>query len=261
MAAFVEEAEEVEAHAKQVPVMLERSTLIREIFGADHVLLPVIHTVERREVLKSIRVAHAAGCRGVFLIDQELPPPEVLALVCEARDAHPDLWIGVNLLSRRPPQALADALDACRGRIDGIWSDKAGVDEHVTVQSTADSFVAARRARDWRGLYFGGVAFKYQRPVADQDLGRLAALAEPYVDVICTSGPATGMPADVMKVCRMRAGTTAPIALASGITPQNVRDYLPYVDAYLVGTGIEASFGVLDPRKIEALLRAMSGGG
>ncbi len=241
--------------------MLEVRLKIREVFGVDRVLLPVIHTLERYEVLKSIRVACAAGCRGVFLIDQELPPSEVLALVCEARDAHPDLWIGVNLLSRRPPQALVDALDACRGRIDGIWSDNAGVDVHAadaSDQPTAEQFRAARRARSWGGLYFGGVAFKYQRPVASEDLGRLTARAASYVDVICTSGPATGVPADVVKVCRMRAGTTAPIALASGITPANVRDYLPYVDAYLVGTGIEERFGVLDPRKIDALLRAMS---
>lgn len=233
---------------------------IREVFGVDRVLLPVIHTVDRDEVLKSIRVASAAGCRGVFLIDQEMPPADVLALVCEARDAHPELWIGVNLLSRRPPQALADALDACRGRIDGIWSDNAGVDVRADAPSTAEQFLAARRARSWGGLYFGGVAFKYQRHVADEDLGQLAARAAPYVDVICTSGTATGVPADVDKVRRMRAGTTAPIALASGITAENVRDYLPYVDAYLVGTGIEERFGVLDPRKVHALLEAMSGG-
>lgn len=234
-------------------------TRIREIFGVDHVLLPVIHTVVRSEVLESIRVACDAGCQGVFLIDQEMSPPEVLALVCEARDAHPDLWIGVNLLSRRPPQALADALDACRDRVDGIWSDNVGIDEHASVQPTADLFVAARRAHNWDGLYFGGVAFKYQRHVAEEDLGRLAALAASYVDVICTSGPGTGVAADISKVRAMRAGTAAPIALASGITPENVRDYLPYVDAYLVGTGIEARFGVLDPRKVEALLSAIHG--
>jgi predicted TIM-barrel enzyme len=236
---------------------MQGTTRIRDVFGVDRVLLPVIHTVSRGEVLESIRVASDAGCRGVFLIDQELPPPDVLALVCEARAAHPDLWIGVNLLTHRPHHALTVALGVC-GRIDGLWSDNASVEEHSAKQLTADQFIVARHARDWGGLYFGGVAFKYQRRVADEDLGRLAALAASYVDVICTSGPGTGMPADVAKVRAMRAGTTAPIALASGITPENVRDYLPYVDAYLVGTGIEARFGVLDPRKVEALLHAMT---
>jgi predicted TIM-barrel enzyme len=221
------------------PMRMQGTTRIREVFGVDRVLLPVIHTVSRGEALESIRVACDAGCRGVFLIDQELPPPEVLALVCEARGAHPDLWIGVNLLSHRPQHALTVALGAC-GSLDGLWSDNASLDERSTAQLTADQFVAARHARDWHGLYFGGVAFKYQRHVANEELGRLAALAASYVDVICTSGPGTGVPADISKVCAMRAGTTAPIALASGITPENVCDYLPYVDAYLVGTGIKS---------------------
>ena len=191
-----------------------------------------------------------------------MPPAEVLALVCEARDLYPELWIGVNLLSSRyPAQVLMDAVNACGGRVDGVWSDNAGVDVHRREQERADLFVAFRRALGWQGLYFGGVAFKYQRPVADEDLGRLAALAASYVDVVCTSGPGTGVAADVAKVRAMRAGTASPIALASGITPENVRDYLPYVDAYLVGTGVEEKFGVLDPRKVDALLRAMDGGG
>jgi len=231
---------------------------IREVFGVDRVLLPVIHTVDRSMALESIRIAHAAGCHGVFVIDQELSAVDVFAIVCEARAAHPDLWIGVNILSRRPHQALGDALDAC-GRIDGIWSDNAGIDLHVADDPpAAEMFRTVRTVRAWTGLHFGGVAFKYQRPVEREDLGRLTALAAKYVDVICTSGPATGIPADIVKVCVMRASTEAPIALASGITAGNVRNYLPYVDAYLVGTGIEERFGVLDPRKVEALNRVIT---
>ena len=224
---------------------------ISEAFGARHVLLPVVHPVGRSEAFESVRVAHAAGVKGIFLIDQGMTAPEVLQLVLEVRAMHPELWVGVNLLSRRPAEALAAALDACEGRIDGIWSDNA--------ESDAAAFVETRRARGWSGLYFGGTAFKYQRAVAEADLGRTAGAAAEYMDVICTSGPGTGMAADVGKVKAMRAGIGEhALALASGVTPENVRDYVPYVDAYLVGTGIEARFGVLDPRKVEALLRAMS---
>ncbi len=223
---------------------------ISEVFGARHVLLPVVHPVGRTEALESIRVAHAAGVKGVFLIDQGMTAPEVLQLVLEVRAAYPQLWIGVNLLSRHPAQALAESLDACENRIHGIWSDNA--------ESDAAAFLDVRRARGWTGLYFGGTAFKYQRTVAEADLARTAAEAAGYMDVVCTSGPGTGMAADVGKVKAMRSGLgDHALALASGVTPENVRDYLPYVDAYLVGTGIEARFGVLDPRKVEALLRAM----
>jgi len=48
------------------------------------------------------------------------------------------------------------------------------------------------------------------------------------------------------------------IALASGVTAENVGDYLPYVDAFLVGTGIEARLGVLDPARLRDLLDAVA---
>lgn len=228
---------------------------LNDVFGAARVLLPVVHPLGRREALESVQVAAAAGCKGVFLINQGLTDDEVLALVLEARQRHPTLWVGLNLLGLSPPEALARALDACEGRLDGLWGDDAGVDEGATSQPRAQAFVEARRARGWGGLYFGGVAFKYQREVPASRLGGAVRAAAPFVDVICTSGPGTGMAAQVDKVRAMReaAAPGVLIALASGVTDANVSDYLPFVDAFLVGTGIEAKFGVLDPAKVAAL--------
>ena len=231
---------------------------IAEVFGSSPVLLPVVHPIGRDEALTAIRVASSLGVKGVFLIDQGMHEREVLQLVREVRDLYPSLWIGMNLLSRTPADALMTAIDAC-GFIDGIWSDNAGIDERGSEHPRAEAFVAARRAASWSGLYFGGVAFKYQREIASAELGRAATAAVPYMDVICTSGPGTGYAADVEKVRALRAGIgDHALALASGVTPQNVRSYMPYVQAFLVGTGIEQQLGVFDPAKIEALMRAMS---
>ena len=231
---------------------------IREVFGVDRVALPVVHPIGRDEALASVEVAHAAGAKGVFVINQGMRDPELLELVREIWRRYPTLWVGVNLLGKRPAEALGYALDAC-GRIDGIWSDNALVDERATEQPAAGEFVAARRARGWAGLYFGGVAFKYQREVASDALGQAAVLAMSYMDVACTSGPGTGKAAQLDKLIAMRQamGPGGAIALASGVTAENVGTYLPYVDAFLVGTGIEARFGVLDAGKLTALLEAI----
>ena len=230
---------------------------IAEVFGSSPVLLPVVHPIGRDEALTAIRIAHDLGVPGVFLIDQGMHEREVLQLVREVRDLYPTLWIGMNLLSRAPADALITVLDAC-GFIDGIWSDNAGIDERGSEHPRAEAFVTARHAASWQGLYFGGVAFKYQREIASAELGRAGTAAVPYMDVICTSGPGTGYAADVEKVRALRAGIgDHAMALASGVTPQNVRSYLPYVQAFLVGTGIEQRIGVLDPVKIEALMRAL----
>jgi predicted TIM-barrel enzyme len=233
---------------------------IEEVFGVSRVLLPVIHPVARDAALESVRVASGAGVKGVFLINQGMGADEVLGLVMEVRVRFPALWVGVNLLGFAAAEALERGLAGCAGRLDGIWGDNALVDEDAAEQPAAQAFVDARRARGWNGLYFGGVAFKYQREVPADKLGRAAAVALPFVDVVCTSGPGTGQAADVGKVAAMRAGLAAggALALASGVTDDNVAGFLPHVDAFLVGTGIERELGVLDPARVERLHRIIA---
>ncbi|MBE3112729.1 MAG: adenine phosphoribosyltransferase [Acidobacteria bacterium] len=237
---------------------------IAEVFGTSPVLLPVVHPISREAALEAICVAHTCGVKGVFLIDQGMSEREVLQLAREVRDQYPSLWIGLNLLSRTAAKTLTTTYN--RGwRVDGIWSDWAGIEENRVAGSShpvAEAFLNARRNASWEGLYFGGVAFKYQREVAPSDLAVAAEMSVPYMDVLCTSGPGTGHPADIEKVRALRAGLgDHAMALASGITPENVQSYMPYVQAFLVGTGIESQLGVFDPTKIEALMRAMGHGG
>jgi len=228
---------------------------IEEVFGASRVLLPVVHPIGRDEAMNSIRVASEAGVKGVFLINQGMSTEEVLELVMVVRAQLPALWVGINLLGVPPADVLSRGLEACAGRLDGIWADNADVDEDAPSQPAAQEFVDARQRHGWTGLYFGGVAFKYQRTVLPENLGRAAATALPFMDVICTSGPGTGKEAEIDKVAAMRHGIGAggALALASGVTDENVSGYLPHVDAYLVGTGIEQEFGILHPRKVARL--------
>jgi predicted TIM-barrel enzyme len=233
---------------------------ILETFGVPRVLLPVIHPVTREAALHSIGIASDAGCRGVWLIDQGMSAEDVLRLVLTVRDLWPALWVGVNLLRHHPSKALRRALADCDGRIDGIWSDDAGIDEKHGIQHHAEYFVRERQTHHWQGLYFGGVAFKCQSPVDDEDLPGAAAAALPMMDVVCTSGPGTGQPASVAKVVAMREGLgpTGALALASGVDEENVADYLPHVDAFLVGTGIERTLGALDAGKAARLQAAIA---
>lgn len=56
---------------------------------------------------------------------------------------------------------------------------------------------------------------------------------------MCTSGIATGHEADLTKIQTFRdAIGDAPMALASGITPENATEYCGLVDCFLVATGI-----------------------
>ncbi len=124
------------------------------------------------------------------------------------------------------------------------------------LQPVAARMATARRESGWRGLLFGGVAFKYQREV--NDVARAAAIAVEYMDVVTTSGPGTGRAADAHKLQRMKSVMgEATLALASGVTPENVTLYLPHVDCLMVATGISASFNELDPHQVDRLVQTV----
>lgn len=212
---------------------------LQQTFGRPRVFLPVIHPVSRTIALGSIETAVESGADGVFLINQGMSTRQLLDFIPEVRQRHADLWIGVNLLGTAPEEVIPLIADQPVG---GIWSDQAGIDERSVAQPAGERFQEARRLAGWTGLYFGGVAFKYQREVPDALLPEAAGKAAPWMDVITSSGPGTGRAAPVEKTQALRRGAGRhPMALASGVSPENIEGFLPFVDAYLVASEIETS--------------------
>ena len=218
-------------------------------------LFPVIHGLNLAQALKNCEIAIAAGCDGAFLINhenkegvRELNFLELLTLHQQVAARFPDFWLGVNLLDL----PAAEVFQHLSPQVAGVWVDNGEIDERLEHQLAAENILNAKMASRWDGLYFGGVAFKYQRPVAFS--GMAAAIAQNYIDVVTTSGPGTGESASVEKIRSMKEAIAPnPLAIASGITPENVRDYLPWVDYFLVATGISRDFYNLDPVKTARL--------
>lgn len=48
------------------------------------------------------------------------------------------------------------------------------------------------------------------------------------------------------------------LGVASGITNENIKQYLPYIDLYLVATGISINYHELDAGKVRALTTQMA---
>ena len=68
-------------------------------------------------------------------------------------------------------------------------------------------------------------------------------------------GPGTGQAAPVGKVRLMKQAVgDVPLALASGVTPENVTEYLPWIDCAIVATGISYSLEDLDPARVRDLV-------
>lgn len=224
---------------------VKEPTLLEQVFGRPRVCLPVIHPVSCFTSMESIAVAVAANADGVFLINQGMNLPDIQELLREIRRVYPKLWIGLNILGMSGSQMMSYIYDT-GVRLQGLWAD-----DHEDFRGFRSGHGEAIQ------LTFGGTAFKYQRQVKDEALAGEARTALTFCNVPTTSGPATGEPPVVDKLKRLREGLgDAPLAVASGVSPLNVRPMLPYAQAFLVATGIEQRFGVLHAQMDRAVLDA-----
>lgn len=212
------------------------------VFGRSKVFLPVVHTTSERGIWSSIESALKADADGVFLINQSMSWQQIGNLLPIIRREVPDLWLGANFLGFSIEEILRRYGDV----LDGVWTDSS---------SGVRPFDDLSNWRKGGGLWFGGVCFKYQR---DENRGFSyieyeCQRVESIMDVVTTSGVGTGEAASLHKVSDFRRALgKRPLALASGVTVDNVRDYLN-VDAFLVATGVEKSFGVFDDDKLRTL--------
>ena len=228
------------------------------------VVLPVIHVLDNEQAERNVQLAIDGGCHGVFLINHDFPYTQFLPIIRHVRNKFPNFWVGVNFLAVTGLHAfpvLAQLGDEGY-RVDAYWADDARIDEKCDAenQTEAKEIDQVRQSCGWGGLYFGGTAFKKQREVSETDYAQSASIAYQFMDVVTTSGIATGHSADLSKMSTFRdACGDHPLALASGITPENVTVYLPYVDAVLVATGINIKddFYNIDPARLSMLMQSI----
>lgn len=224
----------------------------QDIFKKRHVLLPVIHVEGISQALRNVDIAKCEGADGVFLINHHISAQALMLCYAHIRGRYPDFWIGLNCLDLTPIEAFhAAPLD-----VSGIWVDNAGVRSEIGGTDRAAYIAKVHAEVKPHALYFGGVAFKYQG--IDRDPALHARLAKPFVDVVTTSGDATGSAPTVAKIKSMKESVgDHPLAIASGITPENVLEYMPYADCFLVATGISQSHTELDSGKVRRLAKVL----
>lgn len=196
-----------------------------------HVVLPVVHVLNLAQAIRNVGVAMDAGADGVFLIGHSMSATELADIYKSVVVAYHGFWIGVNFLDLDLEEALSRGLP--------LWDDTWAPDMPRT------------------NLYFGGVAFKYQAHVRDEDLAAVTQEAAKHMDVVVTSGDGTGHAPNVKKIEAMWSAlreSDIPLAIASGITTRNVVDYLPYCRCLMVATGISQTFNELDPELTKSLV-------
>ena len=217
----------------------------------------VVHVEGGAQALRNALIAKNEGADGIFLINHSIPYSSLIECYLMIKKKLPDFWIGLNCLDLGGLAVKFIPKDT-----EGLWVDNAGISENNSSLEGAFSvgeakkFDKLRQTSGWKGIYFGGVAFKYQNPISN--VRGAAKIATSFVDVVTTSGEGTGMEASISKIREMRMGVgDFPLALASGVTPKNVHIYKPYVDCFLVATGISDSHTELNRSKVRALVKAL----
>jgi len=222
------------------------------------IILPVIHVIDHDQTASNIDILIDAGVSGCFLINHDFDVDRFLPIIRSIRTRYPDFWIGLNFLAVTGPDAfpVLDTLAKQGCRIDAYWADDARIDEREDQQIEANKIQNIRQQTGWNGLYFGGTAFKKQREVNPADYRKSAQIAGDFMDVVTTSGIATGNAAEISKIATFRSALPdTPIALASGITPANATDYA-MVDCFMVATGINITddFYNIEPARLQSLI-------
>lgn len=207
-------------------------------------IFAVIHARNQLEAFSNADLAIQCGCNGVFFISHgELTSQEIIKLAKSYESEHAK--IGINLLGER----VDDIVDDVACYVDMLWSD------YTPVGEERENFIKKKKEHLCYFDFFGGIAFKYQ-PQPD-DLLKAAQDAKGVVDVLTTSGVRTGSAPDIQKLATLAEGFGKRIAVASGVTSENAVEMLPYVNRFLVATGISKDFHAISEDKCKALVNAI----
>src|SRR5882724_4534893 len=79
------------------------------------------------------------------------------------------------------------------------------------------------------------------------------------VDGVIITGARTTEPPDPLELRRVKANAMVPVLIGSGLTPDNIRDYRPLADGFIVGSTFREGgrfLGGLQPQRVDAFLRA-----
>jgi hypothetical protein len=197
-------------------------------------VLPVIHLLDGKTAYEQAKLAFSVGADGVFLISHSGQDKLVIQLASAWKKRHPNKQIGWNLLGL---SVLDSLFFAQRSGIDMVWADMPGVTSGGPSQVGRQ--VATMLLQKDAPQFFGSVAFKYQAP--EPNPAAAAMEAAKLGMLVTTSGPGTGHAPDVEKARVMSeavAGFGGELAIASGMTPENVSSFLPYATHFLVATGV-----------------------
>lgn len=202
-------------------------------------IIPVIHMINQNQVLTNVKICVENGIKKVFLINHQVDVESLLECAKRVKKEYPNLWVGVNMLGTRTEVALN--FDS---GFDGLWCD-------ATITPDTSKLV-----REFKGMFFGGLAFKYQPQPKDLKFSCEESILA--TDVATTSGVGTGKAANVDKIKLIREYLgTHPMAIASGVSAENIDNYKGIANYLLVASSITSNSEMIYEDKLKELINKL----
>ena len=197
------------------------------------------------------------------------PGPEITAamavLARAVKETAPRLPLGIQILAGANAEALSAALAAGADFIRAEAFVFGHVADEGYMDSCAGTLLRHRKAIGAEHLsIFTDIKKKHSAHAitADVDIVQTAHAAEYFLsDGLILTGAATGEAASVEELRAVHATTKLPVLVGSGITADNIKDYLPFADAFIVGSHFKKDgywANPLDPDRIRRLLDVLS---
>lgn len=232
-------------------------------------VFPVVH-INDSNVFTAVREGERAfnmGADGVYLIDHfncAKNKRPLFDAYYNLVDDSKDRYVGINILGLGPVgamRALARTIGKSNGLIkppSGLWVDdmrEDGLDRSAAIE-LRDSSPTLKSVR-----LLGGIAFKYTGSYTEDPTMALyeTEWLKDSVDVVVTSGASTGREPTVEKLIAMKqAAGDKPLAVASGVSVDNIQKYENIVNEIIVSSSIETfvGSGKFDKAKLQDLIEA-----
>ncbi len=197
------------------------------------------------------------------------PGPEITAamsvLAHAVKQAVPSLPLGIQILAGGNRQALSAALSAGADFIRAEAFVFGHVADEGYMDSCAGDLLRFRKAIGAEDIaVFTDIKKKHSAHAvtADVDIVQTAHAAEYFLsDGLILTGASTGESASAKELQAVHSSTRLPVLVGSGITPDNLVDYLPFADAFIVGSAFKQDghwANALDSDRIRRLVEVLS---
>lgn len=235
----------------------KKSRVRRHFKTTSKVLLPVLSCYSYKQFISNIKKLYPLYqekmINGVWLLTNNTNSNTIEKVIIWVRKNFSDLWIGVNLIGEN----IITILEFInKNRPDGIWNDRSSVNDEK-YQNVPNIMIDQIKRLKWSGLYFGGILFKYVAVQGDKK--NIVKKSSKYMDVLTTSGIGTGIPIEKKKLefIYKTKHKNLPVAVASGITPENISDIIQYCNIFIVRSSIVDSNNNVSISKLFKLINAI----